>query len=284
MNARDWTPRRRLEEVYQREIFRLLGNYLSIPTAASLGEITMALANWANLQTYLEQSASVLATRMVTHIKQENARSWREAARKGGRGREIYQALQREMQGEVGLRVHQLVEENAQLISSIPAKVRVSANREVEALQQRGYRPESIARYLRQRVPQLTKSRSTLIARTETSKCASALTQARAEDLDLPAYVWSTVDDQRVRASHQLMDNVVVFWNYPPNPERLAGERNVKHGPYNCGDIWNCRCTALPLLSAADISFPHKVFWGGRIQMMTLHRFRNLFASQSVVA
>lgn len=282
MSPSEWTPRRRIEEMYRRQIMRLLSNYLKIPTDAGLGEITRALADFSSITQFFQDSAIAIASRMATQLKVENARSWREAARQGSRGREIYEALQIELQGKVGTRMLEIVDENARLISSIPADIRAIVNREISAKETEGLRPETIARWLRVRVPELTRNKAALIARTETSKSATSLTRARSEDLGIPAYLWATSEDQRVRPSHRLMDYVIVFWDDPPNPEVLAHEKNVKHGPYNAGQIYNCRCDSYPILNVTDLSWPHKVYRHGQIVRMRLVDFRKLYMNNPI--
>ena len=176
---------------------------------------------------------------MVTAQRNVNARSWKEAARKASKGREIYEALQTELKGATGERIKEIISENAKLISSIPEKVSESVAREIAEYQQQGYRPEAIAEKIRSRVSKLTRSRIALIARTESSKAATALTRARAEDLNLPVYVWATSQDARVRSSHRKLNDVLILWSDPPSPEALIGERSTL-GKYHAGDCPNC--------------------------------------------
>ena len=118
-----------------------------------------------------------------------------------------------------------------------------------------------------------------LIARTETSKTSTALTRARSEELHLPAYVWRTSKDGRVRPSHRLMDGVICFWNDPPAPEALLGIKSTL-GHYCCGDAPNDRCYPEPLLRLDAVSWPHKVFAGGSIQSMTRAAFAGVAGSE----
>jgi SPP1 gp7 family putative phage head morphogenesis protein len=272
----EWSPSQRIEADYRAQILNLVSEYLDLPEMASLGQIVSALSDWMRFQNFLQQSAESIAARMVTHTMASNARSWREAARKGGRGREIYEALKHEMEGDVGDRVRQLVRENASLISSIPEEIRASVNEEISELEQGGYRAEAIAGYLQNKIPHLVKSKANLIARTETSKSAMALTQARAEDLDLPWYEWQTSRDQRVRESHRNLQGVLVRWDDPPNPESLIGVRSTL-GRYNAGGAPNCRCDGYPMLRLSNVQWPHKVYANGRIRMMTKNGFAKKF-------
>ena len=195
MPPRIFSPRRRIEEAYRKLIYRLLNEYLDLPSAAGLGEITAALVRWTSISNFFEEAATSIAARMATQLKVENARSWRAAAREGSRGREIYEALQAEMEGDIGDKVREIVLQNAQLISSIPGDIRDQVNKEIASMTLQGLRHEAIAKYLQRRVPQLTHSRAALIARTETSKSETALTKVRAEDFGIKACQWANIED-----------------------------------------------------------------------------------------
>ena len=121
----------------------------------------------------------------------------------------------------------------------------------------------------------MARSHVQLIARTEVSKASTALTRARAEELNLPAYIWRTSKDARVRPSHRQMDGVICFWDDPPAPEALAGIKSTL-GNYNCGDAPNDRCYPEPMLRFDQVTWVHKVCRGGRIQMMTRAAFSSL--------
>jgi SPP1 gp7 family putative phage head morphogenesis protein len=267
-------PPPRIERDYQTLIAKLIGKFLPEGLTTPAG-VLRAFANLANNPDVLESLAKPIAERMVTQLKFDNARSWIEAASKSSRGREIYEALQNEMDTGVGQRVRELVAENAKLISSIPRAIRADLNQEINRLQLAGKRPESIEDFLRRRVPQITRARAALVARTETGKAATALTRARSEDLNIKWYVWISVKDARVRPSHRLMHQVLVAWADPPNPETLARETNT-HGPYHAGNIWNCRCDALPVTSLDLIAWPSRIYRYGSITRITRGAFQKL--------
>lgn len=220
----------------------------------------------------LSEFARTMANRMVTHVRASNARSWQEAAKTAGKGAEIYTALRTELSGAVGNRVRELLEENSRLIKSIPSELAAKAAKDIAEMQQKGMRPADIAKQLQQQIPKLARSRIALIARTESSKAATVLSQARSEQLDLPAYEWSTSHDQRVRQSHKFMEGVVVFWSEPPSPEALIGEHSTL-GKYHAGNCPNCRCDPLPLVSLDEVRWPKKVYHNGSISYWTRTKF-----------
>jgi SPP1 gp7 family putative phage head morphogenesis protein len=263
---------RRIEADYRRSIDALFAKYLSVPIDATPDYVLSAFASLSKNAAVVEDIAMRMARRMVTQLRVSNARSWRAAAAESSRGREIFALLQSEMRGNVGDRVREIVSENSRLISSIPEKLREEVNYEIARLEREGERPSFVASYLRRRIPELTKVRAALIARTEVGKASTALTRARAEELGIEWYEWRTSEDSRVRRSHRIMDKVLVSWSDPPNPENLAREKN-SHGPYNAGNIFGCRCDAYPTVSLDVISWPAKVYSKGRITRMTRARF-----------
>jgi SPP1 gp7 family putative phage head morphogenesis protein len=270
-----FNPPQRIESGYRRSIQNFFMKYLRFNPLNPISETLRMLANLANNTEFLNSYSDLLARRMVTHTRNVNARSWREAAQKAGMGREMYEALNAELQGPVGTRLQLLVKENAQLISNVPTKVSETITREVASLQQKGLRPEAISSYLSRRIPQLAKHRIALIARTEASKAASALTQARSQEFGVDYYIWSTSHDQRVRCSHRLMEGVIVPWSDAPSPEALARQHSTL-GHYHAGNAPNCRCTALPLITLSVISFPARFYRHGKIERITLARFRQI--------
>jgi SPP1 gp7 family putative phage head morphogenesis protein len=274
-------PPNRIETEYRRLIQKLIGKFL--PDDLTPDSVLQAFANLSRTPEVLESLAASIARRMVTQIKVVNARSWREAAREASRGREIFEALQKEMETGVGQRVHELVAENAKLISSIPATIRQEVNNEISRLQLEGLRPETIADYLRKKVPQITKARAALIARTETSKASTALTRARAEDLGLQWGQWITAKDQRVRPSHKNLDGALMRFDDPPQPEALIGQPSTL-GRGLAGEFPNCRCNFLPLISLDIIAWPTKCFTGGRILRVTRGQFIKLSGFQKLAA
>jgi SPP1 gp7 family putative phage head morphogenesis protein len=84
-------------------------------------------------------------------------------------------------------------------------------------------------------------NRATLIARTEAARSASVLVQARSEYIGADHYVWTTAGDWNVRPSHKKLNGSVHTWAKPP----LCDPPDHHAHP---GQIFNCRCVALPVL------------------------------------
>lgn len=79
-------------------------------------------------------------------------------------------------------------------------------------------------------------NKAKLIARDQTSKLNSALTQVRCQASGISEYIWVTSADERVRDTHRANDGKRFRFDSPP-PE--TG---------NPGDDINCRCTASPVV------------------------------------
>lgn len=111
------------------------------------------------------------------------------------------------------------------------------------------FRGTEVEQYVKERLGK----RAKLIIRTESAKLNSALTEVRSLKLGLRAYIWSTSEDRRVRASHKMMDGVLVFWGTRLELDKMVG---------NAGEFPNCRCVPLSIFELDDIKFPIKVAEG----------------------
>jgi SPP1 gp7 family putative phage head morphogenesis protein len=218
-----------------------------------------------------------IAARMVTGLLSSSKKGWREAASGGSRGKEIYGLLEEELSGPTGKKVKEIIRENAELISSLPLDLSVKVNKFIQQEVMKGKRTEEIVKALKGKhgLGKLISSRIRLIARTETSKASTALTRVRAEELDLPWYVWRSSKDSRVRSAHNIMDGVLVSWADPPSPEKLDGVKSTL-GNYHAGDCPNCRCYSEPIVSLDQVNWPAKVYHNGSIIKMTRYQFRKI--------
>jgi uncharacterized protein with gpF-like domain len=261
MNRESWRPTRRTESEYFSDILRIIKEYTKRETASLLSAAE-----------FLEKYAIQAATRMITMLYFHGARTWREAAMEASKGRIIAAALQNEMRGPVGATVRNLIAENAELIKTLPQDIALQVSKRAMKYAQSGGRHEDIARVLMARIGRVSAHR---LARTEVSKANTALIEARAENLDLPAFLWETSQDERARYSHRKMQGVLCFFDDPPSPEQLVGERNV--GTYLPGGIYNCRCYPATVVRLEHLSWPIKVYREGAIRMMTLAQVRRLY-------
>ena len=280
-------PTKRLAYAYAKGLHQIIGRVLTpkLPEM-SLEDWLQSLAERSR-QADIQEASTELARRMYTWANVGNQRTWREAATKSQKSRQLYAYLQKELTGTpTGHRVNQLIVQNAEYISSLPLDAARTLVSEVTKAQQSGARAGTVAKMMRSRFPILLRSRVQLISRTETSKAATALTRARSEDLELPCYIWRTSKDARVRHSHDKMEGVLVFWSDPPAPDTLfptplvhGGASRSTLGHYHAGDAPNDRCYPEPILDINDVKWSCRVYSQGSIKMMTKPAFLKAFAS-----
>lgn len=270
-----WVPKLMIEKRYARSIKKLFSRYEEIiRSVTDPQDILSALAEYTASSAF-KKAAEDIAMKMVTHLYSDGQTTWRTAARENGRGREIYNALKHELDTTpVGALYYDLIRSNALLIKTLPEEIARQVSQEVAEFAQSGRRAEDIAEKIKELFPEATKARANLIARTEVSKVSTALTEARCQNLSIDWYNWRTSKDQRVRKSHDHMDDVLIHWQHPPSPERLAGVQ--EYGQYHAGNTFNCRCYPEPLIEPEHIKWPHKVYTGGTITRMTMAEFKKI--------
>lgn len=275
MNGVEFSAPKRLEKEYERAIRSVVGRVVAPKLPSESFDAWLRRLQDVSLDEQSHAISQIVAQRMIAWVNTVNARTWRQAASKTTKGSLLHRLLAEETRGAVGSRITRLVRENAQLISSIPSYAALHLSHEVLRAQQAGARPQTVARLIKARFPELIKSRVNLISRTEVAKASTALTRARCEELNVQFYIWRTSHDLRVRRSHRLMDGVVVPWGTAPAPEALAGERSTL-GHYHAGECPNCRCTQIVVLTLDDLVFPATVYWQGRIVRMKRSDFQRI--------
>jgi len=270
----EFGPSQRLQKAYERGIKQITGRVVvKKQPEQTFSEWLTAIARRSQ-ERDVQEASETLAKRMVFQVSKTNYRTWREAASRTTHSKQLYQYLQTEMAGPTGARVQSLIRENASLISSLPLESAQTLVDEITKAQQSGARPKTVAKMAGKRFPELLRSRTNLISRTETAKASTALTEARCERLNIQWFQWETAHDQRTRESHKNLNGVVCAWGQLPSPEKLVGEKS--YGAYAPGQIFNCRCLVIPILTLNDISFPARIYWNGSIKTMTKQDFKKI--------
>lgn len=233
------------------------------------------------------KASTDLAVKMVTRINVVNIKSWKQASLKSQRSSYISYLLNKELSGRTGVRVREIVSQNAKYISEIPFDVATQLLQEIAVAQQSGIRASAISEIIKFRFPTIMGNKIKMLARTQTSSANTALSRARSEELGIPCFVWDTSHDQRVRKSHQNMSGVVVFWKNLPSPEMLIGQKDSL-GHYAAGDCPYCRCFTSPVLSLEDIFNGKKnlikVYHEDAIRFFTMGQFTKLSGIESRIA
>lgn len=260
---------RRTEATYEAELAAWLEEFF-----AGGGGSQLLLPGPPPAERAIWQTGETIARRMVERVARQNAQAWRSVVARGTSVRtsqRIFAGLRREMDGPVGARVSDLIQQNAKLVAALPAEVNRKTAAFVARGQQQGLRSSTLVAELERRLPQLRKSEAKLLARSGVAQAAAAVTRARSEGLGLRWYDWTTSEDGRVRPSHRKMDKVLVPWATAPSPEALNGEKGYGH--YHPGGTRWCRCIALPLVDLAEVSWPHRVYAHGGIERMSRQDF-----------
>lgn len=221
-----------------------------------------------------DELANIAARRMVVQTAVNNARTWREAAKKSMHGRFVYEALRQELRQRDAF--NELINQSAINIKTLPRHIAARIVKRVGVLTMQGRRSSEIAQIIAKELMPYAKASSMLIARTQYSKTLTAINESRSTSIGIKAYVWHSVGGPRVRDSHKFMDDVICFWSEPPCPEQLAKIPMKEYSYYHPGGIYNCRCYSEPLLSVGDVSWPHRVHYKGKIIRMSKKTFTNL--------
>lgn len=276
MKKDEWKTTRIIQDSFLDTLGKLneLFNFIATSSGNDRDKYNEQMRNFQNSEPFNSFVYSAVR-RMVTPIAIQNMKTWRKAAKKSTKNPYLYKLLMREINNGLKNDINIQIEENANLIKTLPTDVAKKVTKDIEEMALKGMRASEIAKVIREQTDKHSRASVKLIARTEVSKTTTALTKARCDNLDLHWYVWRTAEDgDRVRKSHRIMEGVLVNWNEPPSPEALAGEKSV--GNYHAGNIWNCRCYPEPLIEIDDISWPHKVYTNGKIQTMGKMQFEQM--------
>jgi len=276
-----------IEIAYRKMIYQEIKTW--IPVKLKDVSPTHWLRELANVGTRrkVANSSAKIALNMITRVNVVNVKSWRDAAFEARGGRQLYNELQKELNGRLGARVREILEEQSHYISDIPSDVAKILVNELSKAAYAGMRPEALDDLLKLRFPEVMGSAIKRTARTQISAANTALTRARSEELDLPCFVWQTSKDQRVRLSHRKMNGIVVFWDDLPSPESLANQPDYL-GHYAPGECPNCRCFPRPVLTLEDIFSSKnslvKVYRRGNIETMSRVNFQRISGIESRLA
>lgn len=197
----------------------------------------------------IDRWARAAAGRMIDQANAADVKGWEHHARRmsDGMRRGVLTA-------PLGDAYRDLMEQQVSLIKSIPEQAAQRVHDlalEARAETGRGY--AYIASELL-RTTDLNQARANLIARTETARAASVLTQVRAVFVGGTSYIWRSVGDARVRnvdgdpvGSHRLLNGTVQLWAKPP----VAMKNGTTGHP---GTVPNCRCWSDPIIPGFGVA------------------------------
>lgn len=178
--------------------------------------------------------ATRTASNMLMDIALRDEKTWKEHAK------DMSRALREEIRSApTGQVMQQLLAEQVDLIKSIPREAAERVHRLTLEGIENSTRASEIAKEI-MRSGEVAKSRADLIARTETSRTASVLTQARALSIGCTHAIWRTSGDSDVREAHRKMNGEVFALDTPPT---------LSDGTTTFpGQIYNCRCWMEPII------------------------------------
>ena len=183
----------------------------------------------------LEPWALNLTKQIIEDVNSSNKRDWNKYTK------DMSASLRRTLNttpiGHVAL---QQQFEQVELIKSLPLEAGLRAQKISQNAATGGMRADEAAQEIL-KTSSVTQSRAVLIARTEIAKTNAAFIQARSQSIGSHDYIWRTVGDAQVRSTHEHLDGTRQSFSNPPF---IPGEGS--HGP---GEIWNCRCTAEPIIT-----------------------------------
>ena len=144
-----WEPKRRIELAFRRSLMELARQMIRhVGRTSDPNAISNTLLQIAETKTF-QRVCQAAALKMVTGLFDDQGRTWRQAAARNGRSRELYNLLRKELQGPTGRKLRDLVAENAALIRTLPTDIAsdVAAYTSREAM--KGRRASDIAEEIR---------------------------------------------------------------------------------------------------------------------------------------
>lgn len=178
--------------------------------------------------------AETVAKAMVLDVAQRNLKAWTQQSD------DISRALRVEIENApTGHLYSQLMNEQVSLIRSLPIDAAERVHERVLTATYSGQRADTLEAEILN-TGKVTASRAKMIARTEVSRSASKLTQARAQYVGSEGYIWRTSRDGDVRPTHKAQEAKFIKWTEPPKTDKGLA-------PYHAGCGPNCRCFPEPV-------------------------------------
>jgi SPP1 gp7 family putative phage head morphogenesis protein len=236
---RNWQRARRAERqfaVQLRQVARQIGSFVQMWTpGSSTAEVEAILRRYSDL---LEPWAKASAERLIAEVARRDAASWQEL------GKRVNRALRQEIEtAPTSLALSELLAAQTGLIKDMPLEAEQRIRELSMAAVSGGRRWEDISKEILDQ-ENVSRARANLIARTETGRASSVLTEARAVHVGSPGYYWRTSLDADVRPAHKRLEGSFHRWDSPP----VASEPSQREMRYHPGAGPNCRCYAEPLM------------------------------------
>lgn len=229
----------RIEQRYALQLRKVAEQVGSIISPFTPGDMSAVPAIEQLLKAYsdmLKGWATQTASNMLMDVALRDEQAWRTMAK------ELSAGLRQEIRNApTGKAMKALLAEQVTLIQSIPLEAAQRVHRLTLAGLEDSTRASEIAKEI-MRTEEVTTSRAVLIARTETARTATTLTQARAESIGSDSYIWRTSGDGAVREDHRELNGKIIRWDSPPIADKRTGARA------HAGCIYRCRCFPEPII------------------------------------
>lgn len=227
-----WRKARNAERAYGaelRKVARAVGDIVK-GSPDDVDGLVSSLRRYAEI---VRPWARAAGQRMISQVANADRKAWE--AHTGQTGRALRAELRQE---PTGPRVQELLDQQVKLIASLPE----GAAERIRGLGldavSKGLRPEAILPDILA-TGEIAMNRAKVIARTETGRASTAITQARAERVGSQGYIWRSSEDGDVRPSHRAMNGKMVRWDDPPTLDKIKA---------HAGAGIQCRCYPEPLL------------------------------------
>lgn len=233
-----WTKARAAEHTYRaslRGVAKQIGHIVrGLAPEGSLKNVSALMQALKDYSVLLDPWARSVASYMLADVTRRDRAMWRLVSK------QMAPHLRREIeQAPTGEMLRVLQSSQVKLIKSIPLDAAERVQEISVEAQIASIRPEDVAKKILE-TQQVSESKARLIARTEVSRAAANLVQARAQYAGSQGYTWRTVGDLNVRESHKHMEGIFVPWSQPPKTDKGLA-------PYHAGCGPNCRCFADPI-------------------------------------
>lgn len=232
---------RKVERTYRASLLRIAANIDEMVKTLVQGtrvenDYRRIMEHLQRYSDFIRPWAHAVSERMIKQIGLKDYTSWIEL------GDSIGVNLRNEIeQAPTGQVMRELMSEQVRLITSLPLEASNRVHKlTIEGIT-KGLRAEELTQEIL-KTGEVTAARARTIARTEISRTAGALTEARAKHIGSEGYIWHTVGDSDVRDDHKELNGKFIRWDDPPIADKKTGARA------HAGCIYNCRCWAEPVL------------------------------------
>lgn len=143
--------------------------------------------------------------------------------------------------------VQSWVSANVDLITTVPNDMLGKMKELVLEAYTNGTTPTDLADQI-QAAYGMSKGHANMIASDQMSKLSAQMLRKEHEDAGITKYKWQTMEDDRVRDGHRVLNGNIYSYDNPPD---VGDGRHL-----NPGEDYNCRCQAIPVVEEATLNIP----------------------------